>query len=283
MFTDDVSFVSAPYIVCSGWVDMENVRHARPDSQVIFTEHGCGMIHLDNTGRVATPFAGSWERQNVCLFLCPNQFVYDANRATHPDVPAVIVGDPKLDSYSWVSEPYRNSPPIVAFAFHWDSPDPPGTTTALSHYRRALYGITDEFRCVMHGHPRADLRNNILAVELGMPHEPSSYEILKHADLLVSDTSSFIYEFAATNKPVLLLDCPAYQSLPDVSIRFWKAIPGLRVNDPENLREGIRDALVDDPRVAHQRKLAVDQVYPFRGEAVKRSVAAIIDFVMGDE
>ena len=278
----------ATYVVCSGWMDMNEMLTHRPGTKVIFTEHGVGMVHLDNTGRVATPFAGSWERQNVCLFLCPNRFVYDANKRTFPHVPAVITGDPKLDAYS-VPEPSssglyraRNNPPIVALAFHWDSPNPPGTRTALPHYRPGLHRLRD-MNVVLHGHPRADMRNRLLATEFEMPYVPDQDEVLRNADLLVADTSSFIYEFAAMDKPVLLLDCPDYDDLPDVGIRFWQAIPGFRIHEPEDLREGIELALFDPPFAREQRADAIEEVYPHRGVAARHAAHAIIDFVMGDD
>lgn len=110
-------------------------------------------------------------------------------------------------------------------------------------------------------------------------------EVLDKADLYVCDNSSTLYEFASTNRPVLVLNAPWYRRNVHHGLRFWDAIPGLPVDSPDNLRRGIEMALTDGPFARDERRKAVRYVYGdlCDGQATTRAVSAILDLLHASE
>src|SRR4051812_21841198 len=73
-------------VVVSSYTDMLRVRgQGRP---IVYTEHGIGISYP----RGGDSYAGGRHRQDVKLFLCPNDEVRRLNQQMHPEIPAVVVG-----------------------------------------------------------------------------------------------------------------------------------------------------------------------------------------------
>lgn len=246
--------------------------------RVAYTEHGAGFTYEGG----GNPFAGGRDRAGVELFLDINRRVRTANSATHPDIPGMVVGTPKLDEVFLRAPKPRSERPVVAVSFHWDYRKVPETRWAYPHYRRVLGDVAkaasrEGIELVGHGHPRAQVHLRQAWRRAGMRFLPKFEQVLDEADLYVVDTSSTAYEFAATGRPVLLLNAPWYRRDVRHGLRFWEHLPGLVVDEPGDLLGGIRVALGDPPQFRRQRESAVEVVYPVRdGSSARRAAEALV-------
>ena len=83
-----------------------------------------------------------------------------------------------------------------------------------------------------------------------------------------------------------MLDIPArikgvgYRRNIEHGLRFWEAADvGVRIDEPADLPEAVRIALVDPPGVRANREAALDIVYAYRdGRAAGRATAALLDW-----
>lgn len=121
---------------------------------------------------------------------------------------------------------------------------------------------------------------------LKVPFLLSFDEVLEQADLYVTDNSSTLMEFASTSRPVLVLNAPWYRRDVHHGLRFWDAIPGMQVDEPGDLLEGIKLALDDSPELQAARRYAVQYVYSDvdgnllnDGHGTKVAVRAIMDLI----
>ena len=275
MHRDEFVPGGSTYLVDS-YNDLMFLRDAAPGVPVIFMEHGAGLIFGDRHGTFGS-YAGSRERPNVEMFLCPNEYVARANARAHPTKRVEVIGCPKLDVYHALPPKPRDDPPTIAFGFHFDCIVSPGTRSALPYYKRALADLRD-YHVLAHGHPRMEIQAKMIAMELG--YEWAEYDrVMREADLFISDVSSMTWEFASLDRPVVVCNIPEYQDMPDTGIRFWKEIPGIQCWGPENLLARVHTALEDGRLLREQRHAAVDAVYPIRGNATATALAHIVDFM----
>ena len=75
-------------------------------------------------------------------------------------------------------------------------------------------------------------------------------EVFAAADVLVTDYSSGIYEWALLRRPLVLLtaDLEAYERDPGLYLDPRTELIGEPVDDPDNLARAITEARVDEPR-----------------------------------
>lgn len=245
---------------------------------VAFMEHGAGFTYVGG----GAPFAGSDRRRGVVQFLDLNERTRAFNAAGSPGVPGEVIGCPKLDPVFLAAPKPVGSPPVVAVSFHWDYHRLPEARSAFPHYRRGLADLARRagrlgFRLIGHAHPRVAVKLRSFYLANGVPFVREFVRVLEQADLYMVDTSSTAYEFAATGRPVLTLNAPWYRRDVDHGLRFWRDIPGLMIDHPEQLADGIAHALADPPAVAERRARAVASVYPVQdGTAAARAAAVLI-------
>jgi glycosyltransferase involved in cell wall biosynthesis len=183
-----------------------------------------------------------------------------------------VVGSPRLDDL-----PARQAgpSPVVALAWHWDLHLVPETLSALAWYRPALEGLARRFDVIGTGHPR---RQDLAALyaRLGIAFV-SFEEVCRRADVLAFDNTSAGFEFAATGRPVVVLDAPWYRREVRHGLRFWEAADvGVRINRPEHLADALERALACAPADARAREEALERVYTYRHDAADRAAAAIL-------
>lgn len=266
------------------------LRIDKPKVPVILMEHGAGFTYLPNPRKPlwGGSYAGGVNREHVSLFPSTNRFVAEANRRTQPDVPAPIVGCPKLDSLIAAPQP-ENEQPVIAFSFHWDCPAHPETRSAFPYYLDELYRFAEEAKAkgwtvVGHGHPRAQAQLSFLWRRLGWEFLRSFNQVAERADLYVCDSSSTIYEFAALGRPVVLLNAPWYRREVQHGLRFWShSDVGVNCDEPEDLTWSVETALADEPRQRRQREWAVSEVYPYLGQSAPRTAEVIREFMKSKE
>ena len=128
-----------------------------------------------------------------------------------------------------------------------------------------------------HGHPRAWPTLKIVYDHWGIEKVRSFDHVMSRADCYVVDNSSTLYEFAATGRPVVVLNCPRYRRDVHHGLRFWDHIPGIQCDSPEDLPGAIELALEDPPELREIREEAVAAVYPQHdGHATDRAVEALL-------
>lgn len=254
--------------------------YQKTEGPVIFFEHGAGFTY--NVNHKA--YAGGPGKERVVLFCSPNRYAADANTATYPDTPQVIVGCPKLDRYA-EQKFIMPDHPTVAFSFHWDSQVAPETRSAWPHFNRYFSNINNLSRrrslkwdMIGHGHPRYFdylkkqwLRYNIPAVQ-------HFNDVINLADIYVCDNSSTLYEWAALGRPVIVLNAPWYRRDVQQGLRFWDLIPGVQVDEPVFIDDAIR-SVIDKDTFKDKRKEITEIVYPNLWCAADKAAEAIVQYL----
>ena len=105
-------------------------------------------------------------------------------------------------------------------------------------------------------------------------------EVCRRADVLVFDNTSVGFAFAATGRPVVVMNTPYYDRRVNHGLRFWEASEvGINCDDSANLAACIDEALADPPERRANREAALDLVYAFRTGAAKRAAGVLLDWV----
>lgn len=216
------------------WSDLEPLRGHH---DYIYVEHGAGQGYGGDEKSALQPgySASGGYRHHGCLgFICPSQTV--ADRWT--TAPAQAVGCPKLDQYfNYRQEPIPNS---VCFGWHWDCRVSQEATSAWRHYESDIADIVGTWkdqgwRVFGHAHPRWEGGLNAKMDQAGMEVLPTGHSVLSSMSMLIMDNSSLIYEMAALDRPVMLLNAPWYRKEIDHGLRFWSELPGPTVEGPNEL------------------------------------------------
>lgn len=287
----DLAGVESPMTLVASYNDE---RHVRP-RPTILVEHGAGQNYSPVGGyRDADRnpgYPGGRGRESVCLFLCPNEATAARWSAMYPATPCEVVGAPKLDPWHgdirFPSLKFRGDGeqllPLVVFSFHWDCQVVPECRSAFEHYRGELFRLarmSDEergWRMGGHWHPKArDVHDWFRSV--GVLIFDQFDDVLDEADLYVADNTSTLFEFASTDRPVVVLNAPWYRREVDHGGRFWRwADVGYQVDEPIDLVPVVDHALVDVESAQEQRRRIVSEVYAYTdGQATDRAVAAIV-------
>lgn len=283
-------------VVVAGYRDMLLAR--AKGSSIALMQHGIGQSYAgrrDGAGDwVGSP--GGLDRGDVGLFLHPGGHPAARDRQKYPRARVEVVGSPRLDRLH--RKPRDGREPIVAITTHWDPQFVKGqhgwqacpeTHSALTcpHYG-GWFGILDaitelskRYHVIGHGHPGGHPGNieDMTAIWAGMGIEVvrDFDEVCRRADLLVADNTSVIYEFAATGRPVVLLDPPWYDRNVGHGLRFWSASHvGLHVTDPRALTDMVTESLRD--RQWRDREEALDMVFAHRDHAAERAAVVLLDW-----
>lgn len=248
----------------------------------IFLNHGAGFRYAGDFPGFAGSMAG---RERVALFLSPSSQSAQLEKEACPWADAVAVGCPKLDVWhrrariGWRKRSGQR--PTVVVSFHFDAGPVPEMRSALPHYRSGLRALANDFDVIGHGHPRWRSSLSRIFGESGIRFEPSFERVLEIADVYICDNSSTTFEFASTDRPVILLNAPWYRKFwtHPGNPRFWEhADVGLQCDAPEDLPALISAAIEDPPALRSARRKAVESVYAYRdGRATARAVKAILE------
>lgn len=245
----------------------------------IFMEHGAGQSYVNV---LSESYAGDKGREDVELFLCPNDYSAARFRTAYPAARVEVVGSPRLDDL-----PRRQLDPIqpgptVALSFHWPASVCPESGNALGTFFHALPALAKRFQVIGHAHPKGNWPDTMARVcrRSGIEFVPDFDEVCRRADVYVCDNSSTLFEFAATGRPVVVMNSRDYRKRTDHGGRFWTwATIGIQVDDPAFLGDAVAEALLDPPEVAAERERVLDLVYQPRTGGAERAVAAITDWL----
>jgi glycosyltransferase involved in cell wall biosynthesis len=244
----------------------------------IFMEHGAGQAYTDRVSLSRHPsYAGGKDREDTVAFLVPNEYAANLWRRAYPDARVEVIGCPKLDT---LPARVAGPSPVVAISFHWPAFICPEAGTAFGHYRDALPALGREFTTIGHAHPRADWGKRLQPQyrDAGIEFVEDFDEVCRRADVYVCDNSSTMYEFAATGRPVVVLNSPQFRRDVNHGLRFWEAADvGINVDQPGDLIEAIWEALDDADELKANRENALRIVYAHRSGAADRAARVIED------
>lgn len=271
---------SAAPIVVAGMPD----AWACPTRPAVLVEHGAGQAYnVPNPG-----YSGGPKRDSVALYLCPNEVSAQRNRAAYPAARVEVVGSPRVDALRAArTKNLETRGAVVTLSFHWPGIAEmrrrcPEAGWALPHYEAELPGIVASLRArgldvIGHGHPRARHRFAALWRELDVEHVEDFADVIARTGVYVADNSSTLFEAAACDIPVVVLNAPWYRRDVDLWPRFWAhADVGIQCDDPGSLTTAISTALTDPPAARERRAQAIQAVYPLLdGRAAQRSAEAI--------
>jgi hypothetical protein len=248
----------------------EGFRH------LILAQHGIGQSYT----KPLPSYPGGKDNHDVGLFLVPNQHAADRWREAYPGAPCVeVVGSPIIDTLPRMDPRRRhNADPYdtVAVSFHWDAAHTPEAGSAFRVFRDQVAQLAERFHVIGHGHP---LRKGMQAFyeRNGIEYVPDFADVCRRADVYVCDNSSTLYEFAATGRPVVVLNSPQYRGTVNHGLRFWDAAHvGLNAWHGDDLGDVVERALQDPPKAREDREDALDIVYAYRSGGAQRAADAIV-------
>lgn len=217
----------------AGWSDLARLRCRK-----IYVEHGSGQGYGGDPMSSWNPgYSSSGGRQHsgVIGYVAPSQSV--AGRWLKP---SVAVGCPKMDRYMDLEPETTNA---ICFAWHWDCKASPESSSALPHYQAGLPHLIMDlkrrgFVVFAHAHPRWKDQLDDWFHAAGFDAVLNSDDqVFRQSNLLVMDNSSLMYEFASLGRPVVALNAPWFRRSINHGLRFWSHVPGVQVDDIEDLMD----------------------------------------------
>lgn len=262
-----------PTLVAS-FGDLHRVKD-RP--RVAIMEHGAGQSYggRDRSAHLGS-YAGGAGRGIASLFLHPGEHPAARDRAAYPGSRVEVVGAPYLDTL-----PKREGPKgrVVAFSFHFNGPRVQEARNAYSWAWPAIQKLRGSYELLGHAHPSLFPYIQRRYRRSGIEPVGNFTDVCRRADVYVCDNSSTLFAFAATGRPVVVLNPPWYSRTVQHGLRFWDAADvGVQCDDIRALPDAIDEALRDRPAQKRKREAALDLVYAYRSGASKRAAAVLEDW-----
>ena len=247
-----------------------------------FIEHGIGQSYGEPPARANGSYSGGRDRDDTELFLVPGPDPAAKWRAAYPGARVEVVGSPRLDDL-----PARipDGMTTVAVSFHWPAPISISgyAGTAFGDFIGVLPALAERFHVIGHAHPKGDWPAQMERKyrRAGIEFVADFAEVCRRADVYVGDNSSTIYEFAATGRPVVLMNARHWTRRgPGLGLRFWNAAHvGINVDRPAALIPSVEEALADPPERQWDRADALSLVYGVRSGGAALAAAAITDWL----
>lgn len=272
--------VSDDPILVASYGDMIRARDAGR-TRIALMEHGAGQSYGGRNVRHGS-YAGGMNRGAASLFLHPGPHPANRDRSAYPAARVEIVGSPYLDIL-----PKREGKPgrIVAFTFHFNGAVCPETKTAYPAFFPAIVGLVGKYELLGTAHPmlwnhgRPGRRIADRYRTYGIEPVESFADICRRADVLIADNTSAMFAFAATGRPVVVMNTPWYDRRVNHGLRFWEAAGvGVNCDDPGQLEACIEEAFEDPAQVQARRERALNMVYAYRSGASQRAADVLMDW-----
>lgn len=244
-------------LVAAAYRDL--IRQRRHWRARVLVEHGVGQSYRGG-GRGRTHHAYSnGNRDPYDLLLSPGPACRDAA--------AREVVDVGLLPRAWRAV----VPDLVAFAWHWPCHVSPEAGTARHAYRHVLdqRDRVCDLDVLQHKHPRW----------LRSPGDwpDTTNLVVERAAVLVADNTSLMFELAAYDVPIVVVNDPSWRRTVEHGKRFWEwADVGEQVNHPVELWPVTERALVLDPQRERRREVA-----SLAYAAVPDSASSAVDAILG--
>lgn len=240
---------------------------------VAYLNHGVGQAWRDDHGRLIPSGCGE-PKPGVVLFLTPGPHATATTLEANPGARVVEVGSPKVEALRRIPRP---ADPLLVVSSHWDHKVVPESQTASREYLPALKDVC--FPVAVHGHPRRASWMRRTAEGLGLEFIASFEEVCERATIYATDSSSTLFEFAALDRPVIVLNSPVYRRHHSHGLRFWEAAEvGVNVDSPPELPAAVHVAAADSPERQEARRAALTLAYhPLDGCAAQRAAQALLE------
>jgi hypothetical protein len=271
-------------IIVAGYADLRKMRR-RP---VVFVEHGAGQTYIGDDGTIHGGYSGGMNRDNVELFICPNNKVAERNLAVYPAKKAAVCGSPRLDDLLQTRLGWAGDGQTVAIAFHWNCQIAPESGTAFPYFAKQISDFarmarTCGLEVIGHGHPKSWPFYKDWWETQNVATEASWPALVQQIDLLIADNSSIVFEAAALGIPVVLLESPRWRRNVEHGLRFWEhADVGPSVLPDEDLGEAMSQAFTESWRV--KREAVAQAVYAVppsvEGSASRMAGEAILRYLL---
>jgi hypothetical protein len=219
----------------------------------IYMEHGVGL---------------AWHKRDVLAtiakttVLAPNDFI--ADRYRDAGIAATSIGTPKMDGY--LALPRGDA---VAVGFHWTSAV---YSRVMADYEVALRELTSTVHVIGHGHPRAWRRLRPFWEALGIEPVEDFAEVIQRSKLWVCDHSSTLYEYAALDRPVVLMKGMGNKPFESTGLRYTSFAGIGPEADPRTLVRVVQEALESPESYAEPRREATASLFPYLGKSVQRAL-----------
>lgn len=229
-------------LLVGAYRDLDWMRARYP--RLALVEHGIGQTYSDALEHPAYP---GGIRNPYDLLLAPGPHVVDrAARETILIGCTAIVG----------REQGVTGRSRMAISFHWDCGVSPEAGTGFWEY---LPFLEDQAARVggllVHAHPL--IQDDVfeqLTNKVGLVACPDFDQILDEAAVYAVDNSSTLFEFAALDRPVVVLNPAAYRRAVRHGKRFWDwADVGINVDHPSQLAAAYKTSVGEDPNGARRR------------------------------
>ena len=275
-YPGEVTWITTPAECPQGsWIIVASRRDVQKCKQhrVIHVEHGAGQRYGMDAGGPEMAYP------HVELFLAPRQEVADRTENLYPNAVRAAIGSPHVERLQQLRrESGHNATYVQVIAFHWDSTVAPEARSAFGHYQGILPRIADVFpNLVGHCHPRQINLIKPVYEQAGIVFEDDWIRLARQTSVLIVDNSSIMWEAAALDIPIVVLNAPHYRRDVNHGLRFWDhANVGLQVNDPDQLVDAIAWTLQNPGTSKEARAIAAAAVYdqPYIG-ATQRAIAAV--------
>lgn len=172
-----------------------------------------------------------------------------------------------------------------------------GPSAILSKYGKKIIDVLLEtgYHVIVRPHPQSftsekELMESLMkeypnSKQLEWNRDADNFEVLKRSDILISDFSGVIFDFALVyDKPVIYADTSFDDSVYDawwLDSKLWtfEILPhlGIQLNNENmgNLKELI-DKCINEEKYAEGRKKAIAETWAYQGEGAKR----VVDFLV---
>lgn len=234
-YTDDPEG-DATVIVAGAYRDLDWMRARYP--RLALVEHGIGQTYSDAIHHPAYPggIRGPYD-----LLLAPGPHVIDlAARAT------ISVGCSAING----RDHGIGGRTAMAVSFHWDCGVSPEAGSGFWEYLPFLQDQAAQVGgLLVHAHPI--IQDDVFEQLVGKPGLvacPEFDQVLDEAAVYAVDNSSTLFEFAALDRPVVVLNPASYRRHVTHGKRFWEwAGVGLHVDHPSQLAVTLQCSLREDP------------------------------------
>lgn len=231
-------------ILVGAWRDVNWISARYTKTALV--EHGIGQTYSDSSGHPGYP---GGIRAPYDLLLAPGPHVQDYSARE-----TAYIGCPKIERWRG-SDPSRSR---AAVSFHWDCGVSPEAGSSFWEYLPFLERQAAHIPggLLVHAHPR--IQFDVFEQVWGMPNVevcPEFDRVMEEAAVYACDNSSTLFEFAALDRPVVVINGARYRRGVDHGKRFWEwADIGEQISHPEDLARALL-ANSDDPHAERRREI----------------------------
>lgn len=265
--------------VVSAYADLKSCYEAGR-RRLVLMEHGAGQSYSDRN----RSYVGGYGREMAAVVLVPNEMAKARHDHYYPKRPARVVGSPWADHLLETYQPsLGHVPPTVAVSWHWPCAIWEESGSAWEDYGDDVLDMLLTMQAagfievLGHAHPRVAEALGPIYRDKGIRFIERWESVYPIADVYLCDNSSTIFEFAHSDRPVVLMNSPRWKRRRDHGLRFWsEAGVGIQIDRPGDLAGALAVAITDPAEVADQRRQIMARVFPHKGEAAQRAVAEIL-------